>query len=228
MKKERKISIILFWLTLISPILAFTLACNIGEVDVFGIAGIVRYSWVMLLFIPIGILSILIGFKLKADKQKYKNNFVISFICLPLLVIFGSYRFIFSSDISYDIDKINIISYESKIELPKQVKMATIKYDEYNISYVKIINEEEKIKFENEIKENSLWTNELSSKIKSLLPYNLYYEISSFDYFAFYNKPKDDYNLYPQEGEYEVVFISYDYETQRLIILDDYKIELSN
>lgn len=73
MKKEMTFSNIIFWLTLISPLLSFALVCKIGEADIFSIAGMVRYSWVMLLFIPIGILSILIGFKLKANKQKYKK-----------------------------------------------------------------------------------------------------------------------------------------------------------
>ena len=228
MKKEMIFSNIIFWLTLISPLLSFALVCKIGEADIFSIAGMVRYSWVMLLFIPIGILSILIGFKLKANKQKYKKNFIVSFICIPLLVIFGSYRFIFSTNISYDLDKINTISYEAKIELPKQVKIATIKYDEYSITYAKIINEDDKVKFENKLDESLLWKNELDSKFKFLLPYYFYYEVSSFDYFILYNKTIDEYNIYPQNGEYEFIFISYDHEAQRFIILDDYKIELSN
>ena len=97
MNKKRILGNILFWTTLISPMLSFSLASMIGEANIFGVAGIIRYSWVMLLFIPIGILSILIGFKLKNSTQKYKKNFIVSFICLPLLIIFGSYRVIFNS-----------------------------------------------------------------------------------------------------------------------------------
>ena len=72
MDKKRTLGNILFWTTLISPMLSFSLVSMIGESNIFGVAGIIRYSWVMLLFIPIGILSILIGFKLKNSKQKYK------------------------------------------------------------------------------------------------------------------------------------------------------------
>ena len=115
MNKKRILGNILFWATLISPIVSFSIASMIGEANIFGVAGIIRYSWVMLLFIPIGILSILIGFKLKNSTQKYKKNFIVSFICLPLLIIFGSYRFIFNSVVSYDVNEVSII--EEKIHL---------------------------------------------------------------------------------------------------------------
>lgn len=62
-KKDKVIGNILFWLTLISPMFSFVLATEFGEVHIFSTAGIVRYSWIMLLFIPFGILLILIGKK---------------------------------------------------------------------------------------------------------------------------------------------------------------------
>ena len=105
MKKINVFGNILFWLTLISPVLAFSLASVIGEADLFGVAGIIRYSWIMLLFVPFGVLSLLIGKKLKEENQSYKKNFIIAFICLPLLLIFGSYRFIFNS-VTFDIEQI--------------------------------------------------------------------------------------------------------------------------
>ena len=45
--------------------ISFSLAALIGEADIFGVAGIIRYSWIMWLFIPVGVLSILIGMELK-------------------------------------------------------------------------------------------------------------------------------------------------------------------
>ena len=144
--------------------ISFSLACLIGEADIFGITGMIRYSWIMWLFIPIGILSILIGIKLKNNNQKYKKNFVISFICLPLLVIFGSYRFIFKDVISYDVNKISIIEAKTNITLP--IKIGTEKFNNYDISYVKIINSESKKTFEQEIASNKLWQNNLEFSIK--------------------------------------------------------------
>ena len=222
---------ILFWLTLTSPMISFALTGVIGEVHIFSIGGIIRYSWIMLLFIPVGILSVLIGIHLKKSNQSYKKNIIIAFICVPLLMIFGSYRFIFNT-FSYDADKVTTIEHEIKLELPKQIKIATYEMtmnelDFYNISYLKIVNGESKETFEHELEVNDLWQKELSSKIKSLLPFDIQYEVDAFDYFVFYNVTNDEYNIYPLDGEYESIFIAYDHELQRLMILDDYKINLN-
>ncbi|MDY3899327.1 MAG: hypothetical protein SOZ32_03870 [Bacilli bacterium] len=228
MKKIKVLGNVLFWLTLISPMISFSLAGMIGEIEVFGVTGIVRYSWLMLLFIPIGILSIIIGLKLKNNNQKYKKNLIIAFICLPLLIIFGSYRFIFSNTISYNTNKVSIIEDKIGIKLPNKIKVATEKLDLYNVSYVKIIDNECKESFEQSIKSNSLWKNKLNYEIRGMLPlyFQAQYESENFDYFVFYNITSNEYNTLPSSGEYECIFIAYDCDLQRLIILDDYKINL--
>ena len=176
--------------------------------DIERVAGIIRYSWVMLLFIPIGFLSILIGFKLKNSMQKYKKNFIVSFICLPLLVIFGSYRFIFNSFVSYDVNEVSIIEEKINFEIPDDIKVATNKLDLYNISYLKIINSESKDMFEQEIGNNQLWQKELNPKIKSLLPLDIQYETEIFEYFVFFNITSNEYNIFPLSGQYECLFIA--------------------
>lgn len=227
MKKRKTLGDVLFWSVLISPILSFTLASMIGEADIFGVAGIIRYSWVMLLFIPIGILSILIGFKLKNSTQKYKKNFIVSFICLPLLIIFGSYRFVFNSTVSYDVNEISIIEEKINFEIPNEIKVATNKLDFYNISYVKVINNESIEAFEQEIENSTIWQKELNSEIKALLPLDIQYEAEVFDYFLFYNITSDEYNVNLTKGNSEIIFIAYDCEMQRLIIIDKYTISIN-
>ena len=227
MNKNRILGNILFWLTLISPMVSLALASIIGEVDIFGIAGIIRYSWVMLLFVPIGILSILIGIKLKYSMQKYRKNLIVSFICVPLLIIFGLYRFIFSSVVSYDVNEVSIIEEKINFEIPDDIKVATNKLDLYNISYIKIINNESKDVFEQEIENNQLWQKEIKPEIKSLLPLDIQYESEVFEYFVFFNTTTNAYNISPLSGQYECIFIAYDCDLQRLIILSDYKITLT-
>lgn len=226
MNKKRILGNILFWTTLISPIVSFSIASMIGEANIFGVAGIIRYSWVMLLFIPIGILSIVIGFKLKNSTQKYKKNFIVSFICLPLLIIFGSYRFIFNSVVSYDVNEVSIIEEKINFEIPRDIKVATNKLDLYDISYLKILNSESKDMFEQEVENNQLWQKELQPEIKSLLPLNIQYESEIFEYFVFFNITSNEYNIPPLRGQYECIFIAYDCDLQRLIILNDYKIDI--
>ncbi len=225
MKKLKGIANVFFCLTLISPMIAFALASIIGEAHVFGVAGIVRYSWVMLFFVPFGIFSIIVGIKLKKSNQKFKKHVVIALICLPLLIVFGSYRFVFST-VTYDASKIVAVSEETHLDLPTQVKIATNQFEAYSVSYAKITDEEVKESFETEIESNQLWQEELSNEIKGLLPLDIQLEVEAdiFDYFVFYNKTDNNYNQYPLDGEYEGIFIAYDAKLQRLLILDGYKI----
>lgn len=170
MKKEEFFGDILFLLTLISPFVSLVIISIFGEPEVFSALGMTRYIWIMLLFIPIGVLSILIGLKLKKDKQEYKKNIIVAVIVLPLLAIFGSYRFI-DSNISYDTDNIITIENKMNIELPREIKIATSKRDSYDISYVKITDDKSKEKFEQEIKNSQLWEDELDFYL------NLYYHM---------------------------------------------------
>lgn len=222
---------ILFCLTLISPVLAFEIACNVGESSIFSILGMVRYSWIMFLFAPIAILSIVFGLKLKHSNQKHKKNLVVAYICLPLLLIFGSYRFIFSG-ISYDVDKIANVANKTNIELPTEIKVATetqIAPSEYNyyLSYVKIVDKADKEAFERTIGQNKLWKNTLDTYINGLLPMTVQVEMNTFDAFVFYNYSTGEYNTRPPIGQYSCVFIAYDYEAQRLIVIDNYVVNVA-
>lgn len=225
-KRIKFFSNIIFGATLISPMFSFVIACLIGEVNIFGMAGSIRYFWIMWLFIPLGVLSIIIAIKLKQNKQEYKKNYIVAIICIPLLIIFGSFRFL-SSDISYDADKLNYTAKITKLELPKQVKIANIDLESYTVSYLKIIDEKEKNNFEYKLEKDALWQKNLSSKIKSLLPIDIQYELENFDYFVFYNLTLDEYNTYPLDGEYDCIFIAYNSKLKKIIILNNLKINLN-
>lgn len=227
MKKVKIFANVIFWLTVISPMIAFSASCLIGEVEVFGVMGIVRYSWVMWLFMPLGILSMFFGAYLKKRNQKYKRYIIVAIICLSLLLIFGSYRFVFSDASCYDTDQITSVEEKIGIDFPDSIKIATEKFDAYSVSYVKITSAEEKTDFESAILKNPLWKDELGTKITSLLPQNLEYEIIPFDYFVFYNVTSGEYNTYPENGEYECVFVAYDKELQRFIVLNEFVVNLN-
>ena len=217
---------IVFWATLISPMISFSLASMIGESEIFGVAGIVRYSWVMWLFIPPGIISLIVGKKLKQGKERYKKNYIIALICVPLLLIFGSYRFVFNS-VSYDINKVNVVEETTNLRLPRNVKIATLEFESYDLSYLKITEKQERDHFEQDLRTSSVWETELSTKIKTLLPFDVQAEMHNFDYFLLYNIVENTYNAYPSDGECDCIFIAYNCEKGRLIILDNFIINLT-
>lgn len=227
MKKLKIAGIVFFWLTLLSPMVAFMVACPIGEVDIFEIAGMIRYAWVMWFFALIGIVSIIIGVKLKQGGQRYKKNFIASFICVPLILIFGSYGFIFGGMVSFDTEKINSIEQTTKLELPNDIKMSTEISDGYTVSYVKILDRNEKEDFEREIASSKVWTNKMSTKIAGLLPFSYNVKMRVYDYFMFYNVTKNEYNVYPPDGEYKCVLIAYNCSLNKMIILDNFTVVLN-
>ena len=92
---------------------------------------------------------------------------------------------------------------------------------------MKIINKESQEEFEQELKVNTLWEKELNFKIKSLLPFDIQFEVEAFDYFVFFNLTNKEYNIFSSDGEYNCIFIAYDHELQRLIILDNLKINIT-
>lgn len=74
-----------------------------------------------------------------------------------------------------------------------------------------------------------MWQNNLEFSIKTLLPYNLQFESNTFDYFVFYNVTSNEYNIGGETADgCEIVYIAYDCDLQRLIILDNYIINLNN
>ena len=139
----------------------------------------------------------------------------------PLLLIFGSYRFIFQY-FSYDVDKVATIESKISIDLPNDVKVATDKLNSYDESYVKIVSEESKKLFEQELANNPLWQNSIPPEIKGSLPIDIQYETENFEYFLFYDITNDAYNTYPQNGQCYGVFIAYDRDLQRFIMIDNY------
>lgn len=223
MKREKFFEHILFWLTLISPMVAFALASAIGEADIFGVLGIVRYSWVMWLFIPVGALCLFVGCMLKRKRMRYKKNVIIACICLPLLLLFGSYRYVFDS-VTYDADRVQAVASQIDLALPEDIKVATHDMGAYTVSYGKITEQESRAAFEKSLATHSLWQRELHPGIQYALPFDISYDVAMFDYFVFYNVTRQEYNAYPFDGECECVFIAYDCEQQRFILLDGYTV----
>lgn len=221
MLNKKWIGNLLFWLTIASLPLSFSLCATVGEVEIFSVAGIVRYSWIMLLFIPIGILSIALGNRLKKEGLKYKKLYIVALVCIPLLLIFGSYRFIFQ-DISYDVRDVYAIEDKIGLDLPGTVKSAHLDNGGYNICYVKITDEAEATAFLQEVTTSEKWKSQLSTMVKGLLPMDIQMEMVNFDYFVLYDLSAGTYNQHPPTDGSKYVFIAYDCELRRLIILDDY------
>ena len=152
-----------------------------------------------------------------------------SIICLALLTLFGSFRFIFHDIITYNNDNIIAIEEKTNLDLPNSLNVATEDNGDYLLTYAQITDRSEKIAFENNLLTNEYWNNTLSSTIKGTLPLNIQAEIQTFDFYITYNVTVSSFeNDSFANGEYELIFIGYDIEKSRFIIINDYIILINS
>ncbi len=225
MKTTKILGHILFWLSIISVLPAFIVCCEVGEIDFFDILGAVRYSWVMWLFIPIGICSIVIALVLKSQNQGYKKNIISGCISIALLFLFGSYFLLFAGVVTYDEKPIIAAEEKAQVSLPDNLRIASHANDDgkFSITYAKLLDESEKASFEAEITVNQKWSNTLDSDFQTTAPDIISYEAYTFDYFVFYNATLGEYNTFPKmAGSYECVLVAYDKEVGRILIIDEF------
>lgn len=190
--------------------------------------------WVFFLFLPIPIVSIILGVLKLKRREKGTKNIVAGIIMAFLLIIYGSFSFIYEEpstivrptvDVStnYDdeeqivFDYVSKIEEEVKIDLPKSAvvtDMKTVVGDEswnkdtyYNVITIQL-SDYDAWKFEKNQKKFELWTAQLKKEFNELLPPR--YCGGDADYYILYNTNDETYNLIPTvTGEYKFWFLCY-------------------
>lgn len=94
----------------------------------------VQNMWVFYLFIPIPIASIVFGFRLKKRGYRYKKNVIIGFIMAILLLIYGSFSFIFANEYSHDEALAKETEELLSIDLPEYYRIDTKDFSGYTQS----------------------------------------------------------------------------------------------
>lgn len=183
-----------------------------------------KNTWVFWCWLPIPILSIILGFKYKNAGFKCTKNIVGGFIIGFLLLVYGSFSLF--PTFSQDYNKID--SYRSIIsaQLPSNGELEIqdwgTYFDEDKTNYT-IINayydKEDVSSLVNSIQYNSNWilSKEIKSELKILIPSQLRSDDDA--YFSIYNKTTNQYNTLPEiPGEYEIYAMKYDKSDKHLEI----------
>lgn len=224
MKNPKMLNNILLICSIISLLISFALCCLVGESEIFGVVGIVRYSWIMWLFIPVNACFLLI---LKKTKVAKKVNYIVTIIVIVLLSIYGSYRFIFADTVSYNTENLQSIEKYVDITFPNNIKIATWQLEEYKISNIKIIDCAENDNFQRIIENDNRWNKKIDTFAKSYFYPIVQADLDSFDYFMFYNISLNEFNNYSlSEGNYDCLFVAYNYEVGSLVVLEDYTLKI--
>lgn len=217
----KKIMLILFVITISSLFLALYIIYFINQNNQFSF---IKYMWIFWCFLPVPILSIILGFKYKKAGFKCTKNIIGGFIIVFLLLGYGSFSMIFNFSQDYDmIDKYrNIIDADLPSNGELEIQNWDTYFDEDKTDYT-IINiyysKEDVSDLVNSIKNNNTWilSKDIKSPLKIFVP--SVFRSSNDVYYSIYNKTTNQYNTLPEKAsDYLIYAMKYDISDKHLEI----------
>ncbi len=214
----------LFALTVVSIWLAIFSLQLVNELIPHHFINQNKNMWIFWCWLPIPILSIILGFKFNKAEIKCNKNIVAGFIVGFLLIVFGSFCLIPTFSVDYK----EIDAYRSVIDakLPKSGELTIENWDTCSgtdRSKCSIINSyynnEDVSDLVDSIENSDNWflSTEIKSSLKLFIPLGLYSDEDA--YFSIYNKTTDQYNTLPDKsGDYEIYVMKYDKSERHLEI----------
>ena len=191
-----------------------------------------KYSWGMWLWLPIPILSIVLGIRYKKRGIKSTKNIVAGTIIGIWLLVFGSFFLMPDFEVDYN----EIYSYEQiiGIEIPAKGTFIKEEWDEsylqnHTTNIIKFTNLEEIEKFEKKVEDSNNWLlrDEMSSNLNIFIPITMEGYLTDTCYYSIYIEGIDGYNAIPDEtGKYRIYAMMYNFRISTLIIEEynfDYK-----
>ncbi len=226
--KERKIKIFMFFLFILTifSFLGSLVSWSILNERPENAGGFFFTSttWVLWLWLPIPILSIVFGYKYKRLGIKCKKNIIAGYIIGALLILYGSFCLISFSN-SKDYSEINPYKKIINVPLPSNGKLELMKWDEvsdssktnYQTIYVNYYGENTK-HLDKNIKQNETWllSTQVKETLKLLVPM---FKAGDNIYISIYNETLNEYNTLPiDEGNYKIYAMMYDISSKTLQI----------
>ena len=226
MKKITVFGYIFATLSIIAPYVAFCVSTEVGNADTFHMPGMLGYTWIMWLFIPIGIISIVLGICLKRRKGKCLFNLIAGGLAVFLLFTFGSFRFIFAQTVSYDNSCFENVETKLNYQLSDEVQVAAQLSDDYTTVYAKINKDYAKHIVDKKVQTDTYWSHSLPTALKGVLPSVEQAMSSVYQYFIVYNETLREFNKTPQRsGTYKFVYVMYNIEKGEFLLLDNYSVQ---
>ncbi len=229
---KRTFLLLLFWLSIASLFIGINLSNYLSQIT--NDLTEYKYMWVLLLFLPIPIASIVFGKKYKKMGYSCKKNIVGGAIMTFLLCIYSYFTIFYFAHKDYLFDDYSYLTkLEEKIhfDFPKQGKIFTSKlekiimpsYQMIATSTVEFHNQEEIRDLEKRIQSSNMWTNYNTTILQSIEP-TIYIERDNNDiYYLIYIENFDTVNeIPPQSGEYKTFCFMYDMNENVLNIYEYY------
>ena len=183
-----------------------------------------NHIWVFWCWLPIPVLSIILGFKYKNAGFKCTKNIVGGFIIGFLMLIYGS--FCLMPTFEQDYNKIDAYKNYIDAPLPNNGELEIQNWGTYfdedktNYTIINVYYDKEDVNYlVNSIENSNNWilSKEIKSELKILIPSQLKSDFDS--YYSIYNKTTNEYNTLPTiAGNYEIYAMKYDKSDKHLEI----------
>ena len=230
----RVFMIILFILTILSFFAAAKLDSYLTPegMDFF------KNMWIFWCWLPVPVLSIILGFKYRKIGIPCVKNIVAGFIVALLLIVFGSFCLLPTPDLSDLMMEAESVEYSEIIgmELPKPLGVTSeevwnpVSKDKTELSSARFLyankDSEELVEF---IKNSDRWMkgNNINDELKLMLPEK--FSLDENTYVLIYNQKNGAYNTQPNsDGTYKLYVMKYDLSVNSLEVHQlnyDYKHE---
>ena len=229
---KRIFLLLLFWLSIASLFIGIKFADFLSQIT--NDLTECKYMWVLLLFLPIPIASVMLGIKYKRIGYSCKKNIIGGAIMIFFLCIYSYFTVFYFAHRDYlfdDYSYLNQLEEKIQFDFPNQGKIFTSKLEKivmpsYQIiatSKVEFNNQEEIKDLEKRIQDSNIWTNHNTTILQSIEPTiyiekddkNIYYLIYIEDFGALNEIPT-------QTGTYKSFCFMYDMDQNILNIYEYY------
>lgn len=210
---------ILIVISIIAGPLAFYVGCLVGEVDIFGMAGM-SYLWISFLFLPLTIGCLIFGCIKTKSTNRSKKHIVIGICTSVFIAIMGI------SGLSVKVDKsdnfVKEVSVKANISLPSNLKVMTKYYENETECNFKILDSTEEKRFQNSV-EKDPWVTLLPAASKGLLSTSILNKIYGFDFCCLFVETTNSYNpQYVDSGNYSLILFSYQKNKHHVMIISTF------
>ncbi len=223
----RIISIVLMVLSILSVFYGFA---AVGVITaIFGnVIYLEQYMWMLYLFIPIPLASVIFGYVMKKKGYFYKKNVITGFIMIGVLILYGSFTFIIGNAVDHSDAQLLRVEETVGIDLPEPLRINVYDYtngdvlDEYT-GEVKQASEllysvADLESFESVFESDERWISEVPSALVGVCSemYSSYY-----DYIIIYNVTTGEFNTLPEEtGNYQFINILYSADGNLMMLVE--------
>ena len=184
--------------------------------------------WIFFLFIPVPLASVIFGIVARKKGYKFTKNFVAGIIVSILLLLYGSFTFVFGGMFTEDPMLYNQAQELTGIELPEYERIQSHNWTTgtqttsrgYIFSTTTLsLKEKDALSFRTKCINDSRWLRSIPTELVGIT--SAYCDINSNSYYLIYNINSKEFNTLPENnGKYHFINIIFSPAREEIMIVD--------